>query len=105
MNNEWTISQTRVIRRPSHLSPSGDDERRTPFILCISALENISAFELNVDQASSEYQAYGIRKRKIPVESASIASKSLPAAWLTRLPCGAIQITKFSGMVRAVSLN
>jgi hypothetical protein len=62
MNNEWTISQTRVIRKPPRLCPSGDEERRTPLIL------NISAFELNVDPSSSEYQVYGIRKRKIPVE-------------------------------------
>jgi hypothetical protein len=39
-----------------------------PLIPYISVLENISAFELNVDRAPSEYQASGIRKQKIPVE-------------------------------------
>ena len=105
MNNEWTISQTRVIRRPPRLCPSGDDERRTPLILCISVLENISAFELNVDRASSEYQAYGIRKRKIPVEKRLHRFPEPTGCLADSLPCGAIQITKFSGMVRATSLN
>jgi hypothetical protein len=71
----------------------------------ISVLENISAFELNVDLASSEYQAYGIRKRKIPVEKHLHPFQEPTGRLAEGLPCGAIQITKFSGMVREAFLN
>jgi hypothetical protein len=99
MNNDWTISQTRVIRRPPRLCPSGDDERRTSLIL------NISAFELNVDRSFSEYQAYGISKREIPVEKRFYRFQEPTGCLADRLPCGAIQITTFDGMVHTFSLN
>jgi hypothetical protein len=50
------------MRRPPPPCPLGDDDRRAPLI------RNISAFELSVDRGYSEYQVYGIRKRKFQVE-------------------------------------